>query len=85
MKQESDYVLASRAIPGTLKTVEGFHMVDPDNVRLKKLLAEGYCQYASGFIEDEWGGRQTRRQFRRGGAPVGAGDQVFSSLPWIRT
>lgn len=54
LKQESDYVLASRAIPGTLKTVEGFHMVDPENERLKGILAEGYCQYASGFIEDEW-------------------------------
>jgi tetratricopeptide (TPR) repeat protein len=54
MKQESDYELAARAIPGTLKTVEGFHMVDPSNMRLKKILAEGFCQYATGFVEDEW-------------------------------
>jgi hypothetical protein len=46
--------MASRAIPGTLKTIEGFHYVDPDNRRLKGLLAQGYCQYASGFIEDEY-------------------------------
>lgn len=54
MKQEADYVLASRAIPGAIKTVEGFHMVDPENERLTGILAEGYCQYATGFIEDEW-------------------------------
>ena len=54
MKQESDWEMAARAIPASLKTVEGFHMVDPSNMRLKKILAEGYCQYATGFVEDEW-------------------------------
>lgn len=54
IKQEPDYDLAARAIPASLKTVEGFHMVDPENKRLVKILAEGYCQYATGFIEDEW-------------------------------
>ncbi len=54
MKQEPDYDLAARAIPASLKTVETFHMVDPDNHRLTNILAEGFCQYASGFIEDEW-------------------------------
>lgn len=54
LKQESDYDLAARAIPGTLKTVEGFWYVDKSNPRLTALLAEGYCQYATGFVEDEW-------------------------------
>ncbi len=54
IKQEPDYDLAARAIPGSLKTVETFHMVDPDNRLLTNILAEGFCQYASGFIEDEW-------------------------------
>lgn len=54
VKQEPDYDLAARAIPGSLKTVESFHMVDPSNTRLTNILAEGFCQYASGFIEDEW-------------------------------
>jgi len=54
IKQEPDYDMAARAIPASLKTVEGFHMVDPENKRLVKMLAEGYCQYATGFIEDEW-------------------------------
>jgi hypothetical protein len=54
MKQESDYTMAARAIPGSLKTVEAFHMVNPENHLLTGILAEGYCQYATGFIEDEW-------------------------------
>lgn len=54
MKQEADFDLAARAIPGSLKTVETFHMVDPSNHILTNILAEGFCQYGSGFIEDEW-------------------------------
>lgn len=53
-KQESDFVLASRAIPGSLKTVETFHFAYPDIRGLTMILAEGYCQYGSGFVEDEW-------------------------------
>ena len=63
MKQESDYEMAARAIPASLKTVEGFHMVDPSNERLKKILAEGYCQYATGFVEDEWEVAQLKKDF----------------------
>ncbi len=54
LKMEADYELARQAIPGTLKTVEGFWMVDPENPRLIKILTEGYCQYGSGFVEDDW-------------------------------
>src|SRR5690606_28405225 len=54
MEMESDYEMAARAIPGNLKTVEGFHLADPDNERLTPLLAQGYCQYATGFIEDDF-------------------------------
>ncbi|MBK9032439.1 MAG: hypothetical protein IPL61_14200 [Myxococcales bacterium] len=54
IKMESDYDLAARAIPGTLKTVEGFWVVDPGNPILRGILAEGYCQYGIGFVEDEW-------------------------------
>ena len=53
-KQEPDYDLAAAAIPASLKTVEAFHMVDPSNQRLTNILAEGFCQYTSGFIEDDW-------------------------------
>ena len=54
LKMESDYELASRAIPGTLKTVEGFWVVNPGNETLLAILTEGYCQYGIGFVEDEW-------------------------------
>ena len=43
LKMESDYELAARAIPGTLKTIEGFWVVHPENGILRALLAEGYC------------------------------------------
>jgi hypothetical protein len=54
LQQESDYELARQAIPGALKTVEGFWIVDPDNKRLIKILTEGYCQYGTAFVEDDW-------------------------------
>ena len=54
LQQESDYQLARDAIPGTLKTIEGFWVVDPDNKLLMSLLTEGYCQYGTAFVEDDW-------------------------------
>jgi hypothetical protein len=63
LEQESDWEMASRAIPGTLKTVEGFHFVDPENERLTKILAQGYCQYGTGFIEDEFEQAEGKHDF----------------------
>ncbi|MEZ4402483.1 MAG: TRAP transporter TatT component family protein [Kofleriaceae bacterium] len=63
IKMESDYDLASRAIPGTLKTVEGFWVVDPGNPILRGILAEGYIQYGIGFVEDEWEQALIRKDF----------------------
>lgn len=54
LQQESDYELARQAIPGALKTVEGFWIVDPGNKNLIKILTEGYCQYGTAFVEDDW-------------------------------
>jgi len=54
LQQESDYQLAHDAIPGALKTIEGFWIVDPDNADLIGILTEGYCQYGTAFIEDDW-------------------------------
>lgn len=54
LQQESDYQLAHDALPGTLKTIEGFWVVDPDNATLLKILTEGYCQYGTAFVEDDW-------------------------------
>ncbi|HTJ45171.1 MAG TPA: TRAP transporter TatT component family protein [Kofleriaceae bacterium] len=63
LQQESDYDLAARALPGTLKTVEGFWVVNPENDDLTGILMEGYCQYGSGFVEDEWEDAQVRKDF----------------------
>src|SRR5215467_7209850 len=55
LQQESDYELAQRAIPGALKTIEGFWIVDPDKgEELVPVLTEGFCQYGTAFVEDEW-------------------------------
>src|SRR5690349_25144063 len=57
LQQESDYELARNAIPGALKTVEGFWVAGgPDDAqeRLERTLTEGYCQYGTGFVEDDW-------------------------------
>jgi hypothetical protein len=53
LQMESDYDLASKAIPGALKTVEGFYVADEQPV-LRTILTEGYCQYATAFVEDDW-------------------------------
>ena len=62
LQQESDYDLAARALPGTLKTVEGFWVVHP-NEDLTKILMEGFCQYGTGFVEDEWEQAQAKKDF----------------------
>jgi hypothetical protein len=57
LQQESDYDMARIAIPGALKTVEGFWVAGPPEdarERLERILTEGYCQYGTGFVEDDW-------------------------------
>jgi hypothetical protein len=54
LQQESDFQLAHDALPGALKTIEGFWVVDPDNADLMGILTEGYCQYGTAFVEDDW-------------------------------
>jgi len=54
LQMESDYQMAHDAIPGALKTIEGFWIVDPDNTDLIGILTEGYCQYGTAFVEDDW-------------------------------
>ena len=53
-QQESDVELARMAIPASLKTVEGFHVANPENRDLIGILAEGWCQYTTGFLQDEY-------------------------------
>ncbi len=57
MQAESDYELARLAIPASLKTVEGFYVAGPPDgakEKLVRILTEGYCQYGTAFVEDDW-------------------------------
>ena len=53
MDSESDPQTAREAAPANLKTVESFLVVSPENKDLLEVLAQGYSQFAFGFIEDE--------------------------------
>jgi hypothetical protein len=50
---ESDVQLAREALPGNLKTIDGFLAARPENADLLELTALGYVQYAFGFLEDD--------------------------------
>jgi hypothetical protein len=50
---ESDIQLAREALPGNLKTIDGFLAARPENGDLLELTALGYVQYAFGFLEDD--------------------------------
>jgi hypothetical protein len=50
---ESDVQLARDALPGNLKTIDGFLAVRPEQSDLLELTALGYVQYAFGFLEDD--------------------------------
>jgi hypothetical protein len=54
LQQENDYDLAKAAVPGALKTVEGFWVVNPDNEELTQILTEGFCQYGAAFVDEDW-------------------------------
>ena len=57
LQMEADYELARQAIPGALKTIEGFWVAGPPESarkRFEKILTEGYCQYGTAFVEDDW-------------------------------
>ena len=64
LQMEADYELARMAIPGALKTVEGFWVAGPPSdakARLERILTEGYCQYGTGFVEDDWEAAKFRK------------------------
>jgi hypothetical protein len=51
---ENDPTLAREAAPGQLKTVDGFLLASPENADLLHVLAQGYIEYAFGFLEDDY-------------------------------
>ena len=64
LQMEADYELARSAIPGALKTVEGFWVAGPPadaRERFERILTEGYCNYGTGFVEDDWEAAKFRK------------------------
>lgn len=53
LNEESDPDLARQAIPANLKMMEGMLKSDENNAALMDRLAEGFCGYAFGFVEDD--------------------------------
>src|SRR5262245_32502319 len=51
--RESDIQLAREAAPAQLKTADGFLVSSPENRIILEVLAQGYLEYAFGFLEDE--------------------------------
>jgi tetratricopeptide (TPR) repeat protein len=51
---ESDVELARAAAPGQLKTADGFLATIPDNRMLLEVVAQGYIEFAFGFLEDDY-------------------------------
>ena len=52
LTEEQDLDLAAQAIPGNLKLLEVMLKSEPENAQLLRLVSEGYCSYALGFVED---------------------------------
>jgi hypothetical protein len=50
---ESDLHVAREAAPGQLKTADGFLASSPRNRILLEVVAQGYIEYAFGFLEDD--------------------------------
>ncbi len=57
IQEENDPQLAEKAMPASLKMMEGFLRQDADNPLLLNRLAEGYCGYAFSFLEETEPGR----------------------------
>ncbi len=64
INEETDLTLAEQAIPANLKMLEGMLREDPENEILLKNLAEGFCNYAFSFVEDNDPKRASRLYLR---------------------
>src|SRR5256885_12974827 len=53
VESDGDPVWVREALPASLKTVETFLYSSPENKILLETLAQGYSQYAFGFLEDD--------------------------------
>ena len=67
--EEPDPIIARDAIPANLKLMEGLLKVTPANATLLTTLAQGWCSYGFGFLEDTGDKRDLERAsalYRRG-------------------
>lgn len=62
--EEEDLELADRAIPAGVKMLEGLLKSDPENTELLLPLAEGLCNYAFSFVEDDDAERASKLYLR---------------------
>src|SRR3954469_5332971 len=62
---ESDVDLAREALPGNLKTIDGFLAVRPEQSARLERTALGSVQYALGFLEDDLEALRTTDRARR--------------------
>src|SRR5687767_6915899 len=53
-KRQPDVELARDAAPGGILQLETFALAYPDHGGFKTLRAEAVCQYAIGFVFDDW-------------------------------
>lgn len=52
LEEEQDPDFAAQSLPASLKLMEVLLKSEPEDKKLLLLLAEGYCSYALGFVED---------------------------------
>ena len=64
MQEERDADFAEKAIPASLKMMEGLAKEDPENIWILQKLAEGFCGYAFSFLEDSEPDRASELYFR---------------------
>lgn len=50
---ETNYKLVEIGLPGSLLLMQGMLRASPNNFDLQVMNAEGFCGYATGFVEDE--------------------------------
>lgn len=51
---ESDPEIMRQSLPGTIKTIEGFLAGQPDNLRLRRILAQVWGEYSFGFVASDY-------------------------------
>ena len=92
LNEEADTVLAEQAIPANLKMLEGMLKSDESNTSVLHNLAEGFCGFAFGFVEDQDPKRAANLYLRGKNyalkslpAPLNSGELATSGLEDYKT